>query len=121
VADKGIATGEDWKKQTTALLNVSTNVEWSISNSGRSAVCYEVLWPCNRSELLPPKIEPESRVIARNLVIVVTDHLAHNKKIVVLVDNQLDAQFLLRYVYLNPLHVSSNYVLIFRKTIVLTL
>ena len=36
-----------------------------------------------------------------------------------LVDDQLDAQFLLLYVYLNPLHVSSNYVLILRRTIVL--
>jgi len=39
----------------------------------------------------------------------------------VLVDNQLDAQFILLYVYLNPLHVSSNYILILRRTIVLTL
>jgi hypothetical protein len=36
----------------------------------------------------------------------------------VLVGNQLVAQFLLCYVYLNPLHVSSNYVLILRMTIV---
>jgi len=35
------------------------------------------------------------------------------------VGNQLDAQFLLWYVYLNPLHVSSNSVLILRRTIVL--
>ena len=40
---------------------------------------------------------------------------------IILVGNQLDTQFLLWYVYLNPLHVSSNYVLILRKTIVLTL
>ena len=40
---------------------------------------------------------------------------------IILVGNQLDAQFLLWYVYLNPLHVSSNYVLILRRTIVLTL
>jgi hypothetical protein len=38
---------------------------------------------------------------------------------IILVDNQLDAQFLLCYVYLNPLHVPSNYVLILRGTIVL--
>jgi len=38
---------------------------------------------------------------------------------IILVSDQLDAQFLLWYVYLNPLHVSSNYVLIFRRTIVL--
>jgi hypothetical protein len=31
---------------------------------------------------------------------------------IIVVGNQLDAQFLLLYVYLNPLHVSSNYVLI---------
>jgi hypothetical protein len=37
---------------------------------------------------------------------------------IILVGNQLDAQFLW-YFYLNPLHVSSNYVLIFRRTIVL--
>jgi len=37
---------------------------------------------------------------------------------IILVCNQLDAQFLLWYVYLNPLHVSSNYVLILRRTIV---
>jgi len=37
---------------------------------------------------------------------------------IILVGNQLDAQFL-RYVYLNPLHVSSNTVLILRRTIVL--
>jgi hypothetical protein len=36
----------------------------------------------------------------------------------VLEDNQLDAQFLLWYVYLYLLHVSSNYVLILRGTIV---
>jgi hypothetical protein len=35
-----------------------------------------------------------------------------------LVSNQLDAQFLLWYFYLNPLHVSSNHVLILRRTIV---
>ena len=40
---------------------------------------------------------------------------------IILVGNQLDAQFLLCYVYLNPLHVSSNYVLILRRTTVLTL
>jgi hypothetical protein len=38
---------------------------------------------------------------------------------VILVSEQLDAQFLLWYVYLNPLHVSSNYVLILRRTTVL--
>jgi hypothetical protein len=38
---------------------------------------------------------------------------------IILVGNQLNAQFLLRYVYVNPLHVSSNYVLILRRTIVL--
>jgi hypothetical protein len=36
----------------------------------------------------------------------------------ILVGNQLDAKFLLWYVYLNHLHVSSNYVLILRRTIV---
>jgi hypothetical protein len=36
-----------------------------------------------------------------------------------LVGNQLDAQFILWYVYLNPLHVSSNYVLILRRATVL--
>jgi len=35
-----------------------------------------------------------------------------------LVGNQLDAQFPVWYVYLNPVHVSSNYVLILRRTIV---
>jgi len=35
------------------------------------------------------------------------------------VGNQPDAQFLLWYVYLNPLRVSSNFVLILRRTIVL--
>jgi len=38
---------------------------------------------------------------------------------IILVSDQLDAQFLLQYVYLNPLHVSSNSVLIFRRTTVL--
>jgi len=38
---------------------------------------------------------------------------------VLLVDNQPDAQFLLWYVYFNPLHVSSSSVLILRRTIVL--
>ena len=40
---------------------------------------------------------------------------------IILVGNHLDAQLLLWYVYLNPLHVSSNCVLILRRTIVLTL
>ena len=40
---------------------------------------------------------------------------------VILVGNQLDAQFLLWYVYLNSLRVLSNCVLILRRTIVLTL
>jgi hypothetical protein len=38
---------------------------------------------------------------------------------IILVDNQLDAQFFLWYVYLYPLHVLSNYVLILRRTGVL--
>jgi len=38
--------------------------------------------------------------------------------LIILVGNQLDAQFLLCYVYLNPLHVSSNYVLILMRAIV---
>jgi len=38
---------------------------------------------------------------------------------IILIGNQLDARFLIGYVYLNPLHVSSNYVLILRRTIVL--
>jgi len=38
---------------------------------------------------------------------------------IILVGNQLDAQFLLWYVYLNPLHVSSNPMLILRMTVVL--
>jgi len=37
---------------------------------------------------------------------------------IILVSDQFDAQFLLWYVYLNPLHVSSNYMLILRRTIV---
>jgi hypothetical protein len=36
-----------------------------------------------------------------------------------LVGKHLDAQFLLWYFYLNPLHVSNNYVLILRRTIAL--
>jgi len=40
---------------------------------------------------------------------------------IILVGNQYDIQFLLWYVYLNPLHVSSNPVLILRRTIVLIL
>ena len=48
------------------------------------------------------------------LYIFLTVHLR-----IIMVSNQLDAQFLLCYVYLNPLHVSSNYVLILRRTIVL--
>jgi len=39
--------------------------------------------------------------------------------LVILVSDQLDAQFLLWYFYLNPLRVSSNYVLILRRTTVL--
>ena len=39
----------------------------------------------------------------------------------ILVGDQLNAQFLLQFVYLNPLHVSSHSVLILRRTIVLTL
>jgi len=39
---------------------------------------------------------------------------------VILVDKQLDAHFLLCYVYVIPLHVSSNYVLILRRTSLLT-
>ena len=38
---------------------------------------------------------------------------------IILVGNQYDAQFLLWYIYLNPLHVSSNSVLILRRTVVL--
>ena len=38
---------------------------------------------------------------------------------IILVGHQLDAQFLSWYVYLNPLHVSSNPVLFLRRTIVL--
>jgi len=38
---------------------------------------------------------------------------------IILVNDQLEAQFLLQYVYLNPLHVSSNSVLILRRLIVL--
>jgi len=38
---------------------------------------------------------------------------------IILVGNQPDAQFLLWYVYLNPLHVSSNPVLILRRKTVL--
>ena len=38
---------------------------------------------------------------------------------IILVGNQLVTQFLLLYIYLNPLHVSSNRVLILRRTIVL--
>jgi len=37
---------------------------------------------------------------------------------IILVGNQLDAPSLLCYIYLNPLRVSSNYVLILRRTIV---
>jgi len=37
---------------------------------------------------------------------------------IILVDNQLNAQFLPQYVYLNPLHISSNYVLDLGRTIV---
>jgi hypothetical protein len=38
---------------------------------------------------------------------------------VILVGDELNAQFLISYVYLNPLHVSSNYVLVLRRRIVL--
>jgi hypothetical protein len=37
---------------------------------------------------------------------------------IILVGNEIKAQFFLWYIYLNPLHVSSNYVLILRRTIV---
>jgi hypothetical protein len=35
-----------------------------------------------------------------------------------LAGDQLEAQFILLYIYLNPLHVSSEYVLILRRKIV---
>jgi len=38
---------------------------------------------------------------------------------IILVGDQRDAQFLLKYVYLNPLQVSSNSVLILKRTVVL--
>jgi len=38
---------------------------------------------------------------------------------IILVGNQLDAQFLLQHVYLNPPHASSNHVLILRRTVAL--
>jgi len=37
---------------------------------------------------------------------------------IILVGDQLEAQFILLYIYLNSLHVSSEYVLILRRTIV---
>jgi len=43
-------------------------------------------------------------------------HVMHS--LIILVGNQLDPQFLLWYIYLNPLHVSSNYMLILRRIIV---
>ena len=46
------------------------------------------------------------------LYIFLTVHLG-----IILVCNQTDAQFLLWYIYLNSLYVSSNYVLILRRTI----
>jgi hypothetical protein len=57
---------------------------------------------------------PSNKVFWDLFFIYLTVHLRK-----ILVDNQLDAQFLLWYVYLNPLHVSSNSVLILRRTIVL--
>ena len=40
-------------------------------------------------------------------------------QIIILVDNKLDAQFFYNtFIYLNPLHVSSTFVLILRRTIV---
>ena len=54
----------------------------------------------------------------------VTDRICReyrNKHLVILVDNQLDAHFFYNtFIYLNPLHVSNNYVLILRRTIVWT-
>ena len=45
--------------------------------------------------------------------------LCKHRDNIFLAGDQLDAKFLVRHVYLNPLHVSSNSVLILRKTIVL--
>jgi len=58
-----------------------------------------------------------ARSISLKIRIVVFHNYSNNTE--VLVGNKLDAQFLLWYVYLNPLHVSSNTVLILRRTIVL--
>jgi len=54
------------------------------------------------------------RFLLQRFNTVLTVHLR-----IILVGDQLEAQFLLQYVFLNPLHVSSNYVLILRRTIVL--
>jgi len=55
-----------------------------------------------------------SEMISRIFYIFLTVHLCINPVAV-----QLDVQFLSKCVYLNHLHVSSNSVLIFRRTIVL--
>jgi hypothetical protein len=86
--------------------NVKWNITlWCIKGSGEMRTA-------NHSLFCKHLLYIASRII--KFYIFLTVHLR-----IILVGNQLDAQFLLWYVYLNPLHVLSNYVLILWRTIVL--
>jgi len=81
----------------------------------KSSDTYKGLTNCSKRRLV--LLEIDSLVVSiftAKFYIFRTMHLR-----IILVDNKPDAQFLLWYVYLNPLHVSSNYVLILSRTIVL--
>jgi hypothetical protein len=67
--------------QPTALLNVNKKAEWLSSSSGFQPFVSKFYDPVTGWTCCRRKSKPESRVIARNAV---TDHLARNKKIVVL-------------------------------------
>jgi hypothetical protein len=79
--------------------------------------CLRTLMSCQQT-YLKPKHKRKSPLFT-NLLFYNESRSVDRHTSILLVSDQLDAQFLLLYVYLNPLHFSSNSVLILRRTIVL--
>ena len=80
-----------------------------IGNLGFTKICYAI-----SSSNFTAETYRAIKTVHNKFYIFLTLHLR-----IILVGDQHDTQFLLKYVYFNPLHVSTNSVLIIRKTIVL--
>jgi hypothetical protein len=103
---------KNWHKDVFLYINLDSEVTQSRSSYLMfqwKSTLHHKLWALSYCYI---RVSTQLRQLSSWCWTTAVKSITHTKETIILVGDQLDAQFLLWHVYLNPLHVSSNYVLV---------